>query len=50
MNEEKRKCIKDYLTICLMIFYMITSIIGIFVPKIKEYQPIIKDNLELLKE
>jgi hypothetical protein len=50
MDEEKRKCIKDYLTICLMILYLFTSLVGIFLPKAKEFQPIIKDNIELLKE
>jgi hypothetical protein len=50
MNEEKRKLIKDYLTICLMILYLITSMVGMFYPRANDLKPMIKEDLELLKE
>ena len=48
MKPETRKMIKDYLTICLMILYLITSVIGFFCPSAKESKQEIKDAIELL--
>jgi len=50
MKDEQRKVIKDYLTICLMVLYLITSIVGMFCPKANEFKAVIKDDIQLLKE
>lgn len=48
-REETRKIIKDYLTICLMVLYMVTSIIGLFCPRVRESKDDIKDAIELIE-